>query len=246
MKQMFLKAFIITISIIFCTIESSESPTNKQKPGDSSEEKRLKDFLASFSKPEDFLKPLDELTGQEIFNSGYKRPALFDIIGYKGNKQIIEMLLQKNPDLRVIRNQKGENLFHWLAYLGPSANMRLLIAYCKTQQYNLPEILNTSDHSRVRPLHLAAQGCKTSCLKVLIENGADLDAQDFGGWTPLHYAVATNVRGNKKRDKTVKLLCEAGANKAILDRSVQNAREIALSLSRDETACLILTTNEKS
>ena len=56
-------------------------------------------------------------------------------------------------------------------------------------------------------MHLAAKTGNIEKVKQLIQMGADLNAQDFAGWTPLHEAI--NGKGGNNLT-IVKLLCDAG------------------------------------
>ncbi|MBR6411922.1 MAG: ankyrin repeat domain-containing protein [Alphaproteobacteria bacterium] len=64
------------------------------------------------------------------------------------------------------------------------------------------------------PLHIAAHKTNNSTsIRSLIRQGADLEATNKAGWTPLHIAVAENSYGKAKA------LLEAGANvNATIDR----------------------------
>jgi len=58
--------------------------------------------------------------------------------------------------------------------------------------------------SHRQPLHFAAAGGAYSCLKLLVENGADLEARTMDGSTPLHVAVRAGQR------QAVELLLQLG------------------------------------
>ena len=73
--------------------------------------------------------------------------------------------------------------------------------------------------SSITDLHKAARRGKTEAVRCMIENGADVNEKDGGGWTPLHYAA----RWSSNIDETIKLeiasfLLENGANvNAVVD-----------------------------
>lgn len=46
---------------------------------------------------------------------------------------------------------------------------------------------------REAPLHLAVGTANEKNVKLLIENGADVNSQDKGGWSPLHNAVHSGI-----------------------------------------------------
>src|SRR6266545_2358708 len=52
-----------------------------------------------------------------------------------------------------------------------------------------PEIVNSSDYDKNTPLHLAAIHDHVEAVKFLLENGANIDAQNSSDMTPLHLAA---------------------------------------------------------
>ena len=48
--------------------------------------------------------------------------------------------------------------------------------------------MNAKDEEGETPLHLAAGGARKEVIELLIEKGADVNAQGIGGMTPLDWA----------------------------------------------------------
>lgn len=71
------------------------------------------------------------------------------------------------------------------------------------------------------PLHWCAKMNSTSCAKVLLDAGAELNAVDQSGSTPLHYAASA---GNIEM---VMILLDRGADVAVLDKDGSTAIELA-------------------
>lgn len=69
-----------------------------------------------------------------------------------------------------------------------------------------------------------------SCGRLLVESGTDINAQDIGGRTALHWAVSSN------NAKFVENLLEAGADTTLLDENGDAV--IHLALSTKEKKCL--------
>ena len=69
---------------------------------------------------------------------------------------------------------------------------------------------------------MACQNDLPSIVKLLIDNGADIDVQDKNGWTPLMIA---SMNANFE---VVKTLTKEGANKGIEDAEGKTAREHAI------------------
>lgn len=70
----------------------------------------------------------------------------------------------------------------------------------------------TADKNGKTPLMIAALWCvRTEIIKLLISSGADINAYEFDGWTPLFYAIE---QGNLE---AVELLLSSGANINVQD-----------------------------
>ena len=91
--------------------------------------------------------------------------------------------------------------------------------------------LNAHNSSRATPLHLAAshrdEDIATRIALRLIDHGAELNARQSGGQTPLHHAVA---RGSLK---LVRALVHAGADPFLKDEGDRSPSDLARLLTRD-------------
>ena len=237
---------IIFISCVLCRyIESSQAPqSSKQDSQQMQISPRLLPFLEGLSSPDDFHKPLptSQKCWKKFNNTNHTAPALMDLVMCKRAAPLIEIVLAKNPDLRTIRTESHQNIFHRLAEYGPAANMRRILAYCKEHEYDVAALINEQDNSGATPTHLAAKSCKTHCLQLLIENGAHLNTQDSAGDAPLHYAARTNERGNKKRNLVVRILCRNNVDINIENTAKQAAYTQAFSYGHMQAACAMFTT----
>jgi hypothetical protein len=88
--------------------------------------------------------------------------------------------------------------------------------------------VNYKNKYGIAPLHKAAMGGFLSTVKVLVENGADINAQDFRGKsflckqvsstivgnTPLHFSVSS---GAKQAQEVTEYLIQHGASKEIIN-----------------------------
>ncbi|MCB9493450.1 MAG: ankyrin repeat domain-containing protein [Epsilonproteobacteria bacterium] len=83
------------------------------------------------------------------------------------------------------------------------------------------------------PLHCAAENGQTSAIKILLDRGANINAQENEGRTSLHLAIlgmyeAAGMSGKDnvtpvRRRETVALLLERGADRSIADKKGQTA-----------------------
>jgi hypothetical protein len=71
------------------------------------------------------------------------------------------------------------------------------------------------------PLHAAARRDRPSVIQALVNHGAQLDATDWQGDTPLHFAVRFNKTG-----ESIKLLVKLGAAKGINLWTIKNNKEV--------------------
>ena len=76
-------------------------------------------------------------------------------------------------------------------------------------------VMTRTGTSRETPLHIAALGGHYEIARMLIEAGAELNADNIDDWTPLHYCCSIMVIDETRgldRTKMVSLLLEKGAN----------------------------------
>lgn len=94
------------------------------------------------------------------------------------------------------------------------------------------------DPPSITTLHMAASYNRLKIVHCLLANGAEIEARDFEGWTPLMSAVA------KGSIEVVKLLIEVGADinavgrdqYSVLDIAMQNRRSKISQFLRDKGA----------
>ncbi|MGX7680362.1 ankyrin repeat domain-containing protein [Jatrophihabitans sp. DSM 45814] len=85
----------------------------------------------------------------------------------------------------------------------------------------------------LQPLHAATAGRHSELVWLLIASDAPIDAQQRGGWTPLHAAVSNNDL------PSVKALLAAGADPSISNDKGVSARQLAAELPSDTTGVAI-------
>ena len=95
-----------------------------------------------------------------------------------GNRSVAECLLKITDDPTRITDNEGSTLLHKAAWgnLPELANMLL-------QEYNMD--IDTKDYTGRMALHIAAYQGNTRILKYLLEHGANINAVDNEGRTPI-------------------------------------------------------------
>src|SRR5580765_2205504 len=82
-------------------------------------------------------------------------------------------------------------------------------------------------------LHFAAEDCNPEIVKLLAARGADMNARDKDGWTPLHWAVESDIDAAQQEARrarelpTVKTLIELGADTTARAVDGSTPRDIA-------------------
>jgi hypothetical protein len=133
-----------------------------------------------------------------------------------GSPKVLQVLLAA-PDLKVdLANQVGETALMMAALKGDLAVSRELIKRgAKVRR------------SGWTPLHYAASSAQVSVVALMLENGADIDAQAPNGNTALMMAARYG------EEDGVALLLARGANKRLLNERGQSAQDFARISGRE-------------
>jgi ankyrin repeat protein len=137
------------------------------------------------------------------------------IAARQGNDLILNMLIQQNADL----NEKDSN-----------GRTPLIYAVIEDRQTIVTSLLahgariNEIDCDDRSALHWAVLHSREDILKIILEHkqeqGLDVDASDFSGWTPMHMAVHANFALG------VKMILDCGANINIKARNCPHAEKL--------------------
>jgi hypothetical protein len=144
--------------------------------------------------------------------------------------QTADLLRHSGADLDV-RGQNGRVPLHGAVFSGNLEVARKLIEYD-------PTAINTRDENREMPLHWASRSHNFkdgSVLRLLLEHGADVNAQSQDGcqWTPLSLASRLGML------EVVRLLLEHSADVEVKNGFGETALQIADRIGRDEIAKLL-------
>ena len=126
-----------------------------------------------------------------------------------GDAQKLENLLAKIPHgARVSKapTRKGESLLHLAAEFGYTKCAKVLV-----EKGKIPVDIALRD--KTQPIHYAALGAHEACIAYLLEAGADREAKNVHGETPLHI-LAKAPQSNRAEHylSCITRLVNAGAN----------------------------------
>lgn len=133
-----------------------------------------------------------------------------------GDDAAMEALLAANRTLAASMSADGWTPLHLAAHFGKTPVVRLLLN--KGAQANALSA-NAMQNSA---LHAAAAGRAAEAGRLLIDHGANVDARQHGGWTPLHAAAQNGDIA------FAGMLLEAGASVHVRADNQQRPLDLAL------------------
>lgn len=155
----------------------------------------------------------------------------------KNSIEAVKLLLKYGANLNISREitKKYDN--------GSQEKLTMIPLLSALEQNNNPELVgiliangakvNVSNQFKVTPLHLATSHGNTIIIDRLLNKGADINALDTLGNTPL-FRATTNRRANSF--ETSKLLINQGAKVNIANRAGQTPLMLAASLPDEENS----------
>ena len=156
----------------------------------------------------------------------YVRPLVAALAGE--HFQTADLLRHNGADVDV-RGQYGAYPLHAAAYSGNLEVVRKLIKYD-------PAYIDARDEYGWTPLLMASEGRNSkdgSVVRLLLEHGADINAQTQSGRTPLHEASYCGAL------EVVRLLLERGADVEAKDEDGETALQEAAERGHDEVVELL-------
>lgn len=135
---------------------------------------------------------------------------------------VLKALLEEKPELEVA-DSKGCTAFHYAVMNGLPAALSMLCEYSEEEYGRVvtAHILNIKDKAEATVLHHAANRRDYAMVRYLVEQGADTNAQNIDGFTPLMQVVQQNSL------ETVKFLLENGAATDLLTTSGKTILHVA-------------------
>ena len=141
-----------------------------------------------------------------------------------GSEEVVRQLCRQQPELVHAWSPDGFQPLHLAAFFGQPAAVQALL--------NLKADVNAAAQNpmAVRPIHSAVAGRNHEVVRLLIQNGTDLNVKQHGGWTPLHAAA---MHGD---ETLVDLFLKHGADRNLKSDDGQTAADLAASKSFAELA----------
>ncbi|KAJ5077830.1 leucine-rich repeat isoform f [Anaeramoeba ignava] len=108
-------------------------------------------------------------------------------LSVRGTAAISRLLKTKKLDLSRIRDKDSfSTALHYVCDLGDPELLSFVLS-----QENCPRLINARDNIGYTPLHrLMRTGLSTDCITLLVDYGANIEARDKSGWSPLQVCVA--------------------------------------------------------
>lgn len=105
-----------------------------------------------------------------------------------GDTDEVAALLSMDNRLAGTHDADGWTPLHLAAHHGHAATVEVLL------HNNAPVDIRSDNQLANTPLHAALAGKRGEAVRILVEAGADVDAKQHGGWTPLHQSMAAGDR----------------------------------------------------
>jgi uncharacterized protein len=148
----------------------------------------------------------------------------------KGNAAIVEELLSEDRALVHAFSEDGWTALHLAAYFGHEETVKVLL------QGGADIHLKAKNNNENMPLHAAVANKQFHIVKLLLKNGANVNATQSGGWTSLHEAALLG------ETSIVQLLIESGADISVTKDDGKTALDVALEKEQEEVVQLLQST----
>ena len=155
-------------------------------------------------------------------------PAL-DVFGacIAGMSTSVLAQVERDPALLEAHSSDGWTLLHLAAFFGHAELAHELL------HKGAAVDARSTNAMRNTPLHAAVAGRKAALARVLLDHGADVNARQHGGWTPLQGAAQSGDRD------VVELLLSRQADVHARADNNQAALDLALMKGHQEIATLL-------
>lgn len=164
------------------------------------------EVLFEFCKKDDYdtVKKLVD-NGADVDKENSNKETCLNIsLKYKANR-VAELLIGKTEKLDHV-NKNGLTYFHIVIEKGNFDLFEKLLKRLKESNLNVEDILNKKTEQKNTALHIASRKGYTNIVKLLLENGGNVNAENEKMKTPLHNAVKNECK------EIIKELLQHGAD----------------------------------
>jgi len=144
-----------------------------------------------------------------------------------GNTEDVQQILAQDPSMLNAGSADGWTALHLAAHFNRLDTMKFLLEQGADANVRTTNSLNNN------PLHAAAAGRHTAACELLLNHGADINAQQHLGYTALHAAAQ---HGDTEM---ATMLLARGADTTIALDQGQTALDIALEHNHEAVATLL-------
>jgi ankyrin repeat protein len=167
----------------------------------------------------------DKETAEELLSS---EPDVFEAAAF-GRTERLKEILAANRDAVQARAVDDFTALHLAAFFGHAEAVETLIAACA----DVAAEATNAFVARVQPLHSAAANRDRACSRLLLNAGADVNAQQGEGFTPLMEAAQVGDVA------LAQMYLDAGADRSIRRDDGMTAESIAREHGHEEVIKLL-------
>jgi ankyrin repeat protein len=144
-----------------------------------------------------------------------------------GRTDIVMAEIDRDPALLEARSSDGWTPLHLAAFFGHDDLVKALLDRGASIEARSTNAMKNT------PLHAASGGRHLSTIRLLLEDGANANATQEGGWTALHAAAQNGDR------ETLELLLTHGADLGARAANNQTALDLALTRGHQDLATFL-------
>ena len=152
---------------------------------------------------------------------------------YYGYNEIVETLLNYGANLEAKDDIDSAMAIHIAASKGHSDIIEIIMQSYSAKKIN--NLVDIEDDTGTTPLMWASMNNQISAINTLLKYGADINGQDYDGWSALHFAAASQSY------KAVEILLKNNANANL--ENVNDDKPVDLSSDTDIVELLNKYTN---
>lgn len=173
----------------------------------------------------------DDINAKDLSN-GASSPLFLAV--QEGHREVVQSLLQSKTALNITSCEQ-ETVLHAAAFYGYTE-----ILYDLLTNPDCKQLINAKDRDGKTPLHKAVWGSpKSDAVIVLIANGADVNATNNCGYTPLHWA------SKHGHSESAAILVKNGAKIDLVNTSGDLPFDLAIRHGKDDLIHVFLQTSRR-